>query len=326
MKTFTEREFSDATEAVEFRRWFHVLPVGEITYEGKKIDFTEALLQELHDKYQLMRGVGAKLPILVGQHSGEPIVQTTEAVGFVVDSKVVLEHDEVSRGLWLLLEIRNSQIIEKLAERTIDGISAGIYSVEDKELAKTGELINGLVLDHVTLTNLPRLTWLDAPRIALQIFKKPNTITEIQTRDCIPQTKGVGMADMELQAKLGKLEATVNELQFQNSELQTRLADYEKAEAEMKAKLKAENDSKIELAVDGLIDKGVFLAGKEAEVKEAYKAMDFDGAMKLLQSLNTDIVVNLSSVSVVKNEAECKEAELIEEQKATLNKFLKRGE
>lgn len=267
-------------------RWFHVLPLGNFYYNGEKVDCTYDILMETHLNTQKLLQYNDRPAVLLGIHASDNETKTRENYGFVVDTKVVMEHPEASAGLWAKLEIRHQETAEKIEDGRIDGISLGWYMLEDFELPKTGEKLSGYYINHATLTNEPHLTWLDSNRKELQIVAKiARTIAPMHfNQESIIKLKsynfeGEDMDKMEFEKTIKEKDSTIEELRRELDNVKSENENLKKAELE---KQYAELDSKI----DGLAKDGKVLPADVDTLKETVKELEYDKACKVIELMS----------------------------------------
>jgi hypothetical protein len=302
-----ERMIFEIDETVGFEpfvAWFHVLPLGEFYFKGRKIDLKLEDLNNIDKMYKKLASYGDKPTILVGIHSGDNEVKTKKGVGFVIDSRIVFQHEKVSPGLWMKLEVRNKEIANRLQTKEIDGISAGLYELTDYEIPATGEKVSGLYINHVTLTNEPHLSWLDSHVMELNNNKFNNIVKTVLNaiaplhyaeNSVIPLQKHNFKEEenmdfekviQERDTKIADLEKKLEEAKETTTELEKKLEDYEKKEKELEFE-------KITSKIDELVKNGQIVPDESDSMKSAMKELEFDKAMSVLNSISNIPIADL---------------------------------
>jgi len=152
----------DTTTGLE--RWYHVLPYGEISYDGDVWDVTSGVMDNIYNNLRKYIDVGGMPVVLSGFHSEYNEDKDFYGVGFVVATELLYEDKEDKKaGLWVKAEIKNKFTAQRVETGELRSCSGGFINWPI-ELAKTGEVLEGWRLDHLTLTNSPRITWLDKNR------------------------------------------------------------------------------------------------------------------------------------------------------------------
>ena len=279
-----------------YKRWFHVLPYGEISYDGDIWNVDSGTMDNIYNNLRKYLAVGGMPVVLMGFHSDWNEDKDYYGCGFVIDGELLYEKTEdKAAGLWLQVDIRNEMISGRVQTGELRSCSGGFINWP-LELAKTGEVLEGWRLDHLTLTNNPRITWLDKSRaefteksfsqkviqLVQNVLRKDHNINDknpdnenennniIDTGDdSMDEAKFLAeqMRANQLQEKIDLLEAESNTLKTEKIELAEKLRVFEEKAA---AAEQAEYESKLKQ----LAEKNILPAAKIEEYKTGEKKLD----------------------------------------------------
>ena len=273
--------------------WYHILGYGPIIMEAETWDVTTDVMNQIYNNLKSFFAVGGLPVALVGFHSTSTEDKDLYGIGFITDAELVAEGTEDKKaGLWVHIDIKNSQIAERVKTGELRSISGGFVR-GTKQLAKTGETLEGWFLDHGTLTNNPRVTWLDKNRTELQdktfkqkfielmekfTIKKDNQDTN--ENDETHNETGDEMGEKEEKLLLDAQQATKDSQilltaeQAKTSDLTTKTTELTEKLKVFEDKIAADKQADYEAKLKMLVEKNIIPAGKIDEYKTGDKKLD----------------------------------------------------